>query len=183
MQTRHDTELADQLGNLVTRSLTMIEKYQNGRINQPASYTEEDDAVRDTVAALFQHVEGSTERTLYEELIDDCRFNLVLERAFAGVSRLNGYIAVTRPFSLAKDPAQSGTLAAILYVLAEGLRMISVQISPFMPRTAAAIWTQLGCPEPMSAVPFEKLRRWGYLDDVTVTRGANLFPKAERPTM
>jgi methionyl-tRNA synthetase len=57
------------------------------------------------------------------------------------------------------------------------LRVIAAQIAPFIPRTAAAIWTQLGVAEPFDSVPFERLSQWGFLRDARVQRGENLFPK------
>jgi methionyl-tRNA synthetase len=193
MQARYNADLADKLGNLLSRTLTMVEKYQGGMVVQPASYNLEDDAVRDTLTSLFQRAElpgdtvlvspgsGAEFRTLYEQLIDECRFNFLLERIFAGVQRLNLYITEQKPFSLAKDPANSGRLTAILYVLCEGMRVIATQLYPFIPATAVRIWEQLGAKGSLEQAPFETLRRWGYLDEVRVTRGENLFPKIEEP--
>ena len=74
---------------------------------------------------------------------------------------------------------EADRLRAILYVLVEGLRLIAVQLYPFVPRTSEKIWAQLGNEKPISSIPFEALRQWGFLQNVRVTRGENLFPKAE----
>lgn len=211
---RYNADLADKLGNLLSRTLTMVEKYQSGMVVQPASYTVEEDAVRDSLMALFQNArlpgESRTEvsgenqfqvsggdpqkhhgkdeehllqrqrfYTLYEQLIDECRFNFLLERIFAGVQRLNLFITEQQPFKLAKDPAQAARLRAILYVLCEGLRVIAVQLFPFLPKTAEAIWEQLGAPGKLGELKFERLRHWGYLSENRVSRGSSLFPKQE----
>ncbi|MGI8908233.1 MAG: class I tRNA ligase family protein [Candidatus Sumerlaeaceae bacterium] len=191
LESRYNADLADKLGNLLSRTLTMVEKYQSGMVVQPAVYSTEDDAVRDTLTSLFQRAELPNDsvvinpshpagvRTLYEQLIDDCRFNFLLERIFAGVQRLNLYITEQKPFTLAKDPDKSGELKAILYVLCEGLRVIATQLYPFIPSTSVRIWEQLGAKGSLEETPFEALRHWGYLDDVRVQRGENLFPKTE----
>jgi len=189
----YNADLADKIGNLLSRTLTMVEKYQHGIVSEPASYTEEDDAVRDTLRALFlaadnpdapegapRVIPGQPVYTLYEMLLDQCRFNFILERVLANAQRLNLYITETKPFSLAKDPEQAGRLRAILYVLVEGLRIMAVQLYPFIPGTAEKIWQQVGGQGSISDVPFEKLRHWGYLQEVKVTRGENLFPKEQK---
>lgn len=187
----YNADLADKLGNLLSRTLTMVEKYQHGLVVEPGAYTLEDDAVRDTLSALFQPAEnpedpgaevlpGAPPYTLYEMLLDQCKFSFILERVIAGAQRLNLYITETKPFSLAKDPAQSERLRQILYVLVEGLRMLSVQLYPFVPGTSEKIWQQLGAQGSIADVPYRALRQWGYLQDVRVSRGENLFPKEQK---
>lgn len=184
---RYNAELADKLGNLVSRTLTMVEKYQNGIVTVPGAYTEEDDAVRDTLMSLFQRGHLPTGKasdavdttTLYERMIDECNFNFLLERIWTGIARLNAYITEQKPFTLAKDPKNMDRLAAVLYVLCEGIRVSATMIYPFVPSTAEKIWKQLGITEPIGEAPFEKTRHWGYIKETRVTRGENLFPKAE----
>ncbi len=182
----YNADLADKLGNLLSRTLTMVDKYQGGIATRPAAYTEEDNAVREVLCSLFEKTDdptGTTDNpayTQYESLLDQCKFGAILERVLIGAQRLNLYITETRPFTLAKDPEQTERLQAILYVLVEGIRLLSVQLYPFIPGTAEKIWQQVGGQGSIGDHPFEELKQWGHLDNARITRGENLFPKAEK---
>jgi methionyl-tRNA synthetase len=193
----YTADLADKFGNLLSRTLTMVEKYQDGVVRRPAAYEANDEAARAAVMALFAAIdekpapdcaealpaeataggECKAPYTVYEQMIDECRFSEVLEKTVQGAQRLNLYITETQPFRLAKDPEQKERLGAILYTLVEGLRVLAVQLSPFVPGTAQKIWQQVGGEGELSAVSFVELRKWGYLDGAKVTRGETLFPK------
>ncbi|MCX7019188.1 MAG: methionine--tRNA ligase [bacterium] len=175
MTARYNADLANTLGNLLARTLTMVEKYQDGIVAPPGAYCARDEAVISALIAPFQ--KSPNGNSVYEEMIDNFRFNTLLADIWTGVSRLNGYITEQQPFKLANDAARKDRLATVLYILCEGLRVIAAQIAPFIPRTAAAIWTQLGVAEPFDSVPFERLSQWGFLRDARVQRGENLFPK------
>jgi methionyl-tRNA synthetase len=176
---RYNSDLADKLGNLLSRSLTMAEKYVGGQITPPESYQPQDEQVIAVLQSLFELTTDASGRTQYEQLIDDCNFNQLLERIFAGIQRLNLYITDERPFTLAKDPANASRVATIMYVLCEGLRVAASQLYPFIPGTCEKIWVQLGAANPLAEIPFEELRRWGYLQATKIQRGENLFPKQE----
>ncbi len=197
----YNADLADKLGNLLSRTLTMVQKYQEGRVTRPETYDAQDDAVRMTVMELFTalkekpaadsaapHAPGitaaggdsTTVYALYEKLLDECRFSEILDKTMAAAQRLNLYITETQPFKLAKDAQQTERLNAILYVLVESLRVLAVQLYPFIPGTSQKIWEQLGGQGALEAESFEKLRHWGYFDQTAVTRGENLFPKEQK---
>jgi methionyl-tRNA synthetase len=177
LRARYNADLADKLGNLLARSLTMAAKYQEGEVAPPSgAYTAEDDAVIAMLTKPF--VIGADGRTGFEAAVDDFNFNGLLTQIFEGIAALNGYITTQQPWALAKDPANKDRLRTVLYVLVEGLRVAATLLSPFIPRTCGKIWDQLGCPKPLAGVPFEELRKWGWLPAVRVQRGENLFPKA-----
>lgn len=178
LEARYNADLADKIGNLLSRTLSMAEKYQGGQIRKPAEFTPEDQDAINTLLVLFQKDESGL--SLYERLVDQSHLNQILEKIILGAQKLNLYITEQKPFSLAKDPAQAERLNAILYVLCEGLRVLATQLYPFIPSTSERIWAQLGAEGELASASFEKLSRWGYLDDGKVTRGENLFPKAEK---
>jgi len=189
LEASYNADLADKIGNLLSRTLTMVAKYQDGSVRRPDSYDPADEDVRQTLMALFAVPDSGpmTDQsaaplyTVYEQMLDQCQFSGILEKVVAGAQRLNLYITETQPFRLAKDPAQTQRLSAILYVLVEGLRVMAVQLYPFIPGTAQKIWQQVGGEGELGNVPFEKLSRWGYLDNAKTTRGENLFPKEQKP--
>lgn len=197
LEASYNADLADKIGNLLSRTLTMVEKYQGGIVKQPAAYETLDEDVRATLLALFAAIDEknapdcndaqpSTETaggdcktvyTIYEQMLEECRFSDILEKVIGGSQRLNLYITETQPFRLAKDPEQAERLGTILYTLVEGLRLLAVQLYPFIPGTAQKIWQQVGGDGELDKQPFGDLRQWGYLDNAKVTRGENLFPK------
>lgn len=189
VQATYNADLADKLGNLLSRTLTMVDKYQEGIVRRPTTYEPRDEAVRDILLAPFampaekpaphgeQAPPSGTTYTIYEKMLEECRFSEILNQIVAGAQHLNLYITETQPFKLAKDPDQKDRLSTILYVLVEGLRVLAVQLYPFIPGTAEKIWRQTGGQGNLTDVGFEKLRQWGYLDNAQVIRGENLFPK------
>ncbi|PKO17914.1 methionine--tRNA ligase [candidate division BRC1 bacterium HGW-BRC1-1] len=177
LMARYSADLADKLGNLVARSLTMVGKYQDSEVRAPGKYTDEDRAVISAMTVLFQPLKGDGEKTAYEAEIDAFNFNGMLQDIFEGISALNGYITTQQPWALAKDPTNADRLTTVLYVLCEGLRVAAVLLSPFIPATSQKIWQQLGCTAEMTEVPLEELTQWGYLKNTKVARGENLFPK------
>jgi methionyl-tRNA synthetase len=169
LRTRYNSDLANDLGNLLSRSLSMIEKYAGGVVEKANGYVSEDNAVI--------HAFDETVR-LFEQATPDFEYSLVLAKIWETINVLNKYINDRQPWALAKDAAEKRTLTVILYVLAEGLRLIATLISPFMPRTSERIWQQLGIEQPLTDIPWEELRQWGWLPSGThVRKQASLFPR------
>ncbi|HVY69444.1 MAG TPA: methionine--tRNA ligase [Verrucomicrobiae bacterium] len=129
---RYQAELANGLGNLVNRSLSMLKRYRGGVLPKPSNDLAEDatKAVTDAIAKLqANQLQGA------------------LQSIWGLINRANQYIDQTAPFKLAKDPAQAERLDAILYSLAETCRVLGVLLWPFIPGTATRIFTQLGLNE------------------------------------
>lgn len=178
MIARYEADLREMLGALLARTLSEVEAHQEGMIRGPEQYSQEDEEVRATIMGLFEPAEGSDAggRTVYEKLVDEGAFNYLLQRIWAGLSRLNTYFAEYQAQALAKD-APIGQTRTFLYVLCEGLRISAGMIWPFMPGTARRAWRQLGIEADIEAASLEELSRWGALGNVRTARARELFPE------
>jgi methionyl-tRNA synthetase len=128
-KSRYQAELANGLGNLVNRSLSMLKRYRNGVV--PAKH--------DELAAAAAKAADET-RALFEQN----QLQAALQSIWGLVTRANQYVDQTKPFKLAKDPAQAKRLDEVLYNLTETCRVLAVLLWPFLPGTAVKIYAQLG---------------------------------------
>ncbi|NCD09589.1 MAG: methionine--tRNA ligase [Negativicutes bacterium] len=167
--TRINADLANDLGNLLHRTVSMIEKYHGGRIHNTAVADELD---ADLISLAAQTVES------YQYAMDNMEINTAIKSVWALISRTNKYIDETGPWLLAKDEAKAARLQAVMYNLAEVLRIVAILIAPFIPHTSPKIYKQLGL-----AVPAEFLladAAWGGLPDGTmVHKGEPIYPRIE----
>lgn len=167
---RINSDLANDLGNLVSRTVAMIDKYFGGSIPAEKAAGEFDKDLEDTVMQLPQKV---------EELLDRLQFSSALTEIWKVISRTNKYIDETMPWVLAKDEANKPRLAAVMYNLAESIRIISILLQPFMPETPEKIWQQLGLADG-DAVAWASTRVWGgYPADARVSKGDIIFPRID----
>ena len=170
---RYNAELANDLGNLVSRVLAMIDRYRGSKVPEPGAPGEEENLLRDKSSALVDSLDNRLAAPA---------FNEALALIWEFVHALNRYVDVSAPWSLAKDTSREADLDRVLYDSLEGLRMISLFISPFMPDTAARIWERIGMNEPLENARLPESAAWGLLPAGAVTtRGEALFPRKETP--
>lgn len=168
---RINADLANDLGNLLHRTLNMIGRFNNGVIEQPGDV----ESVDHELIKLAQDTSAE-----YERLMEAMDINAAIKQLWTLISRTNKYIDETAPWALAKDPAKKSRLNTVMYNLAETLRIICILLSPFMPNTAPKIWQQLGIASDFSAVTLNDAQGWGRLAAGTkVAKPEPIFPRIE----
>lgn len=162
-------DLANDLGNLVSRTTAMVEKYFGGTLPTERESSDADDDLKQMASTL---------RDRYETEMEHFQFQNALEQVFKTIQRANKYIDENAPWTLAKDPANRARLATVMYNLLETIRICAVLLTPFIPDSAEKIFDQIGaCP---CCRTWEKANVWGSLrPDVTVHKGEALFPRID----
>ena len=168
MINRINSDLANGLGNLVSRTVAMIDKYFGGTLPTDREAGEFDDDLIATSLALKENVDAYIEKT---------QINNALAEIFKIVARANKYIDETTPWVLGKDESKKARLATVLYNLLESIRIATTLLSAFMPTTMPKVFEQIGATE---CATYENSDKWNVLAaDVTVTRGEVLFPRID----
>ncbi len=169
---RHNSDLANDLGNLLQRTLSMLQRYRDGIVPDPAGGSDAELVRRFAPLPM-----------VVRQRILDLHFREALEGVWELVTALNRAIDERKPWTLHKE-GRTGELDAVLYDLCEGLRWIAILLHPFMPERMSEMWQQLGSPGEIDEDWSSSLRAWGGLFPITQTAlAAPLFPRVELPAL
>ncbi|MBS7527170.1 methionine--tRNA ligase [Fusibacter paucivorans] len=167
---RLNADLANDLGNLVSRSLSMVEKYRGGVVPSAGTKTAFDDDLVAVATKAHEAVDQKMNRLDYSGALDEI---------WKVIRRTNKYIDETMPWALAKDAAKAGELDSVLYHLIESIRLVSVLIQPFMIHTSRAIWEQIQIQEG-ALTAWDSCKAFGaYPTGTTIKKGEALFPRID----
>jgi len=169
--TRYNSDLANGLGNLASRTSALIEKNFGGKIPKPAERKPQDDALaKEAQAAIGEALEN------YENM----SFARALETIWSLIASADKYLTTEQPWALGNSAEEQSRKATILWTTAELLRIVTVLAHPVLPASTAKIWTLLGLPGSVSAVELDGLR-WGQLAPGTqIGKAQTLFPRVEK---
>lgn len=171
MVQRYNGDLANDWGNLCSRLFNMVGKYFDGQVPDPSGCADADEGseLKAIAAGLFE---------AYEEHMGNLDYAGALEKAWELIKEANKYIELSAPWALAKDEAQAGRLAAVLYNALEAVRIAAMYTAPVMPNTSAEVWRRLGLGAIHAVDTLEELTKWGQLPvGNSVEKGDPLFPR------
>ena len=172
--TRANADLANNLGNLVSRTLNMTSRFADGRVPEP----EPEQALERTVREAFEEATRAVDKHMRA-----LELHRALEAIFLAVDAANRYLEQREPWKAAKDPACEGEVRTALHTCCEALRIAAILLSPFLPKASAEILRRLGAPDDaLVGARLPEAAVWGQLPiGSETTKGTPLFPRLEQP--
>lgn len=168
---RINSDLANDLGNLVSRTVGMIDKYFGGKLPANQAETEFDADLKAVAAEAV---------VKFEEYMDKMMFSDALESLWTLIRRTNKYIDETQPWVLAKNEEDMPKLAGALYNVAESIRIVSIMLQPFMPKAPKLMQAQLGIEKDTAILEWDTIKTWGLLPkELKVEKGPAIFPRID----
>jgi len=180
---RYNSDLANGLGNLASRTLTMIEKYFDGRIPEPGASPSNEEGFYGGVREFAEKLARNDGTEVGHSILwryDNLHFSNALEAIWSLISLVDSFLSSKKPWALAEDQDKRSQLSAVLYTAAEALRFAAVLSYPVLPDSTIKLWKQLGQSSPLSEQRIDGLV-WGQLKPgVTISRAETLFPRIEK---
>ncbi len=168
---RFNSDLANDLGNLLSRTLTMLQRYCQGAVPQPTPMGTTANALAEAATKLLPDL---------DPLLNELAFHKALARLWEYIRLVNRYVDEQAPWALARDPAHRRQLDTVLYNQVESLRIIALLLFPFMPHTAASMWRQLGIQDAIATQHLATATVWGGTRPGTpIQPGEQLFPRID----
>lgn len=168
---RINSDLANNLGNLLSRVLNMVKRYFDSIVPPPSEIKDDDSLLIKKVEEIIEDI---------EPLMDSLSFSRVLTKIWGFIDETNRYVDHSAPWALAKSDVNRERLGTVIYNSAESLRIIGLLIYPFMPNTGREIWNQLRIKDRIENCNFEEAKKWGGIKSgVEIKIGKQLFPRLE----
>ena len=176
MAARYQADLANGIGNLASRATAMVNKYCDGVLPEPGTYSNADLALADDLVSRIEKADAAMLRLAFADGLGEI---------MSFVDTLNLYVTEQQPWVLAKDESQLDRLHTVLYVICDSLRSIAIALNPVLPKSMKSLWGQLGAQphlgELANASIVSAMKREQLTPGAIVTKGAALFPRIEEP--